>query len=191
MATDIQQVRNSLVEAARYLIGERLSTIPGQDNTQKPAILKSRKKFPLQKYPFITLGTGVRKRIGAAHLRKILMEDDSVEYETHYSYLFSYTTFGGDAFDIAAELEAGFREEGIFFQLASSNITIVDTTDVIPSMIKEGDEFIEVATFNLEVSIPDISRRDEGLITDVSLHGELSEHKDDPNPTPLEIPSIL
>lgn len=191
MATDIQEVRNSLVEAASSLVGERLSSIPGPNNTPKPAVLKSRKKFPLQKYPFISLGTGTRKRIGSSHLRKTLMEDDFVEYETHYQYLFSYTVFGGDAFDIAGELEAGFREEFIFLQLSSSNITIVDTTDVIPSMIEDAGEFIEVATFNLEVSIPDISRRDEGIATDISLHGELSEHKDDPNPTPLEIPTIL
>lgn len=190
MATDLQQVRNILVDTARNAVGDLLSTIPGPSNTTKPAVVKSRKRFTESRPPFIILDLQSRRRQGLSQLHATLQSNDLTLYETHYDYFFSYTVIGGDAMQIAGVLESHFREDAARAYLEENNIFFVDAENIIPSSDLFNGEFVEVATFNVIVTVPDTNEVDEGYFISMTLDGELYEHKDDQDPITLTITTV-
>ncbi len=187
MPADLQAVRDILISVAEDSVGDLLSTIPGPGNTTFPAVVKSRKKFTENTPPFVVLDQGARKRQGLNTIRQQLVTGDFTEYETHYDYLFSYTAIGGDALEIAGRLETAFSYESTRISLEDGNIFLVDTQDVIPSSDIFNGEYVEVATFNIIVTIPEVNERDEGCFDSMSISGEIYEDISDPDPFTFNI----
>ncbi len=188
MSVDLKLVRNSLISVAEDSIGDLLSTIPGQGGTTLPAILKSRKKFLEQTPPFVILDQGPRRKLGLGQIRESLLDDDFTEFEVHYTYMFSYTVVGGDAAEIAGKLESSFLfGNTVIDRLVGDGIYLVDTEEVIPSSDLYNGEFVEVATFNIFVTIPETNSQDIGFFDSATISGEIWEDEEDPEPMVFSI----
>lgn len=182
MATDLRAVRNNLRSVIATIIGSRLTQVPGPSNTTKPAIFTEFKKFPEAAYPYCSIGQPTRRRQGLNNLIEYLNESDLTVSAANYDYFFPLRIYGGDAVELAGDLESGFRSDSIRLALQENNIFIVDTQDIGPSEQKIGEDYIEIGGFNIVLTVPDLYVTDEGYFDNIVISGSLYEDEDDPDP---------
>jgi hypothetical protein len=183
MATDLNGVRNSLIAVARTAIGSRLSQVPGPNSTTLPAIIKEFKKGHEPDFPFASISIQARRRQGLDTMTEFLDEDFMTQFVRFYDYFVSFTVFGSDAMELAGDLEVRFCDQTSIAQLKEDNVYLVDTQDIILSSELRGEDYISIATFNMIVTVPDLTETDLGCFDSMTLNGELYRDQDDPDPT--------
>jgi len=185
---DQDLILTTLVEIAQDAVGSSLSQV-GEVGSEEPAVIKERQGGPKPDYPYVTIDL-----ISAAHTSGWLIEsgvtDLNVPFtDTHYKYLFKYYVYGGNAINIAHNLESNFRLESTLIRLHNdSGGKLEETFSVTSDPQPLATRIIEAASFTFTYNIVDrIEDTLIGVADTVSVTGELFRHEDDTEPLQVTI----
>lgn len=185
---DQDAIMASFVSVAQDTVGSLLS-LTGPTDSPEPAVIKARQNGVTPDHPYIQVDLLNTTETDGYLTYSGVDENDEPYFDTHYKLLISYTVYGGNATDIARQLESYFRLDRVRDQIEEETTGTVEQTFQILSV--PGDLATikyEVASFSVSYNIIDtLVDADTGTITRIVNNGKLLIHEEDTNPLSLNI----
>lgn len=188
MALDYSIITNEFIRVAREGVGDSLSTT-GPTGSEFPSVIKARSGGTKPDYPYIQLDVLNTTKTSGWELERGVDSSDNPFIDTHYKILLQYTVYGGNAIEIAHNLESYFRWDRVLNDIHSNtNGKLEQTFDVISTPEKLATDYIEAAAFNLTFNILDrITDSATGVFDRIILDGDLARDANDPDPLDLDV----
>lgn len=151
MAVDIDEIYKRFGDATELAVGTRLAQVKSNTGTT-PAIFFAKDKFPPDlNYPMVIIEVGPRQHQHSYSNYKYYDVDGNKVTQVVYDYFITFTVYsqqGGNAQQIADDLNASFERDDITQIFTSDSFGVVDNTfDITPSYFKEGEQVKEFANF--------------------------------------------
>jgi len=195
MSINTALIKSDLVRLIRDVIGDRLSTVKGPNDTQIPSVLKKRSGRNMPDFPYIMIDLVGVNKVGYGLRDEYINDDGYYVSEKDYIGNFIIEVYGGKdddvnsiAVDLQSLLYSEVMSETICTQLTTSQI--LDTSDVnfFPSYLET--DFQEMARFTIDLSITAIyiDNIQAETIDDVNVESNLYTDIDDKtNPRQTDI----
>lgn len=182
MAIDYNTVFDCFVEIAEQVA----ATLP-EDIT---VIIARQSGSTTPPYPYIQLDMMGQSQTEGYLQGWMVDENDDVIYETPYKLLLQYSVYGGNAQQIAHDLEAYFRLPSVLDKIEIDTTGTLEETFNITSSPERlrTNRWLEVAQFNLTFNIVDrMITSADGVIKTITIDGEVKRNEDDPDPLTFNV----
>lgn len=171
MSIDYEAVRNPFVALAKAKIGSKLATLKTGVTTTTPAVVKARKNLPPKpSYPYCVLDIRSARHNPNDYDGMFVNTNNIPTYYTRIELLLTFSIYGGDAVGIINDLWLCFRQSSVKDYLRkASGIALNSIEPITTSSYKIPNDWVEVASFNLNVTVMDtLQATDETLIDTIS-----------------------
>lgn len=187
---DLDTIVGCFIEVAQRNVGGSLALV-GPTGEKEPAVIVSRPDAPKPSYPYITLDVLSITETSGNKLREGLDEHDNYFLENHYKITLRYIVFGGNAIQIASELEQSFDLPNVIRNVSlNTGGEIEDTSEVVSLPKALSTEMVDVArfdvTYNVCVRNTDTSASN-GYFNTINIEGEALTSENDNNPLKFNV----
>lgn len=188
MAYDQDIILGTFIRIARTAVGDSLSKIG--KNKDIPAVFKQRQDGVVESYPYILIDVLNTTKTDGWQLSEGVNELEQYVIDTSYKLLLQYTVYGGNATQIAHNLEQYLRLEPVLDKISAETTgQLEETYDVIALPTRLETQNLEVAAFNLTFNIVDRFTDVDGIVgtfNTISTTGELYRDTADDAPLPIK-----
>lgn len=151
----------------------------------------SRDSHPTSFFPYITFDILSIDDTNSYLLYEGVDENDDINYLTNLRVLVQYTVKGEDSLQICNRLRSSFRKTSVLNSLKKEGgIYVEEVLSITSTPERLSTTYQEAASFTIIFNINDVTTEDKetgGVITRVSLEGEMKRNKDDDTPLNLDI----
>lgn len=182
---DYDPILDHFILVAREAVGSQLSEII----PSVPSVIRARQSGPPPDYPYIVLDIVNTTHTSGWKLASGLDDNDDPYVDTHYKMLLQYTVYGGNANEIAQNLESYFRRDRVLDDIETATTGQLEQTFAVISLPEVlSTEDLEVAGFNFTFNINDRDVDPQtGVFDRVILDGELARKEGDPDPLDMDV----
>jgi len=114
---DRDELYNRCASAVRLIVGNRLGQAPDGASGTRPAIFKSKSKFPAGIYPYVLIQIGTRTKQTDWSVYKNTVANGDTTIYTVYDYLVTFNVYshegGEEAAQISEDLESAFSRPDV------------------------------------------------------------------------------
>lgn len=177
MSIALEAARNVLVELAKNKIGSQLATIKLNANSTQPAVLKARKALPTKPaFPYCILDIQGMRQDPDEYQGMFVTENGFPGYYSRTEVMFSYTVYGGDAVQIINDLWRCFRQSSVRDLFRTAGVgAISDVEGVVVSNQPIANDWVDIASFNLYMTIMDFREATEEPMIDTVISDQTSK----------------
>lgn len=188
---DYDEILSEFIRVAQEALGDKLSQT-GPSGSPEPTVIRARQGGVKPEYPYVQIDVITTTQTHGWELETGVVEIDGEDVpfiDTHYKITMQYTVYGGNANQLAHELEAYFRLNRVLGDIENNTGGALEATFNLQSLPQSlSTEDLEVAAFNFTFNINDrYTDPQTGVFDHIILDGELARREDDPSPLPLDI----
>lgn len=157
---DVDEIYRRAKDAVALAVGDSLTQIPvgpgGADGTA-PSIWSSTEHDRSGGVrPFALVDIPSRVKNGAWSTERYYNEDGDVVTTIAYDYLINFGIYGGNALEIAGELESSFVRDDVQAIFTHDNFAgIVETFPAATGNFREANRVLQFASFLLKITVVD------------------------------------
>lgn len=157
---DVGEIYKRAKDCVALAVGSKLSQLPlgpGGINGTAPAIWSSPElRHPGGKRPYVVVDIPTRTKNGSWSTDRYYNAAGDLITPIAYDYLISFGVYGGNASEIAGELESSFVRDDVQAIFCGDNYAaIVDTFPSATQNFREAGEVLQFASFLLKITVVD------------------------------------